>query len=140
LESAFKRLYKQVKRRAKTHSKHYFGLQLDWNHQLFAFIKLQLKAERLWLKMELARAPTDPITPHQSRKELVLRVAHSAGWSKAVAQRILLQEVKYIKQGIIPTPKQGKHSKVVSWLSDEGTILAMKEYMFKLVKVSQSTL
>jgi len=79
--------------------------------------------------MELARAPTDPITPHQSRKELALRVAHSAGWSKAVAQRILLQEVKYIKQGIIPTPKQGKHSKVVSWLSDEGTILAMKEYM-----------
>ena len=79
--------------------------------------------------MELARAPSDPITLHPSRKELALRVAHSAGWSKAVAERIVLPEVKYIKQGIIPTPKQGKHSKVVSWLSDEGTILAMKEYM-----------
>jgi len=81
------------------------------------------------MKMELARAPTDPIPPPQLRKVLALGVAHSAGWSQAVAERILLQEVKYIKQGIIPTPKQGKHSKVVSWLSDEGTILVMKEYM-----------
>jgi len=79
--------------------------------------------------MELPRVSTDPITPHRSRKELALRVAHSAGWSKAVAEGILFQEVKYIKRGIIPTPKKGKHSKVVSWRSDEGTILAIKEYM-----------
>ena len=83
------------------------------------------------MNIELVRAPTDLIIPHQSRQEVALHVAHSAGWSKPVAERILLQEAKYIKQGIIPIPKQGKHSKVVSWLSDEGTIFAMKEYMFQ---------
>jgi len=48
---------------------------------------------------------------------------------KAVAERILTYEVRYIKLGKIPTPKQGKHSQVVSLLSDKGTILAMKEFM-----------
>lgn len=120
---------KLLKRRAKTRAKHLFGLQLDWNTQLLAFIKLQLKAEREWEKAELARSPTDPITTRQSRKDLALVVPNSGGWSKSVAERILNQEVRYIKTGTIPAPRQGKHSKIISWLSDEGTILAMKEYI-----------
>lgn len=129
LESAFKRLSKLVKRRSKTKSKYLFGLQLDWNIQLFTFVKLQLKVERSWIKGELSRCPTDPITSRPSRKQLALQVANGAGWSKSVAERILTQEVRYIKYGKVPAPKQGRHSKVVSWLSDEGTILAMQEYM-----------
>jgi len=120
---------KVIKRRAKTRSGHYFGLQLNWNLQLFAFLKVQLKTEMLWHKKELARQPTDPITPYQPRMELALQVAKSAGWSKAVAKRILNQEVEYIRHGKISVPQQGKHSKVASWITDEGTELAMKEYM-----------
>ena len=120
---------KVVKRRVKTRSGHYFGLQLDWNLQLFAFLKLQLKAEMEWNKNELARQSTDPITPYRSRMELALQVAKSAGWSKSVAQRILNHEVQYIRHGKLPVLKQGKHSKTASWISDEGTILAMREYM-----------
>lgn len=129
LEAAYRRMSKVVKRRAKTRSGHLFGLQLDWNLQLFAFLKVQLKAEMLWNKQELARLPTDPITANRTRMELALQVAKSAGWSKSVAKRILNQEVQYIRHGKIPLPRQGKHSKVASWKTDEGTILAMKEYM-----------
>ena len=129
LEDAYKRMAKVVKRRAKTRSGHYFGLQLDWNLQLFAFLKLQLKAEMLWNKKELARQATDPITPSHSRIELAFQVAKSAGWSTSVAKRILSHEVQYIRHSKTPVPQQGKHSKVASWISDEGTILAMKEYM-----------
>ena len=129
LEAAYKQMSKVVKRRAKTRSGHYFGLQLDWNLQLLAFLKVQLKAEMLWKKKELARQPTDPITPYRSRMELALQVANSAGWSKAVAKRILNHEVEYIRHSKVPLPKQGRHSKVASWITDEGTILAMKEYM-----------
>ncbi|RPA97462.1 hypothetical protein L873DRAFT_1844813 [Choiromyces venosus 120613-1] len=97
--------------------------------KLYAFLKIQLKAEMQWNKKELARQPTDPITPYRSRMELALQVAKTAGWSKSVAKRILNQEVEYICHGKIPVPKQGKHSKVASWITDEGTILAMREYM-----------
>ena len=118
-----------VKRRAKTRSGHLFGLQLDWNLQLLAFLKVQLKAEMLWNKKELARKPTDPITPYRTWMELALEVANSAGWSRSVAKRILSQEVQCIHHGKIPLPQQGKHSKVASWIIDEGTLLAMKEYI-----------
>ena len=129
LNLVYKRLHKLLKRRSKTPAKHLSGLQLDWNTQLCTFIKLQLKAEKEWEKVELARGLTNPITSRQSRKELPLVVANSCGWSKSVALRILNQEVKYIRTGTIPAPRQGKHSKVTSWLSDEGTFLAMKEYI-----------
>ena len=85
--------------------------------------------ERSWIKGELSHCPTDSITHSLSRKELALQIANGARWSKSVAERILSQEVRYIKYGKIPTPKQGRNSKVVSWLSDKGTILAMQEYM-----------
>jgi len=120
---------KVIKRRAKTRSGHHFGLQLNWNLQLCAFLKVQLKTEMLWHKKELARQPIDLITLYQPRMELALQVAKSAGWSKAVAKRILNQEVEYIHHCKIPVPQQGKHSKVASWITDEGTELAMKEYM-----------
>ena len=97
---------KVVKRWAKTRSGYYFGLQLNWNLRLFAFLKIQLKAEMLWNKKELAREPTTSITPARSRIALALQVAKSAGWSISVAKRIHSQEVQYIRHGKISVPKQ----------------------------------
>lgn len=105
------------------------NLVLDWNVQLYTFLKLQLKAERKWRIAELRRNPTDPISPKESRKELALLVAKAGGWGNWVMRRILKQEVEYVRSGKLPTPKQGKHVKVASWLTDEGTMLAMREYM-----------
>ena len=56
-------------------------------------------------------------------------VAKSAGWEVWVRNRILKQEVNYICYGKLPSPKQGKHTKVASWLTDDGTIMAMQVYM-----------
>ena len=64
-----------------------------------------------------------------SRKELVLIVAKSAGWGMWVRRRILKQEVDFIQWGKLPAPRQGSHAKVASWLTDEGTMLTMREYM-----------
>ncbi|RPB05507.1 hypothetical protein L873DRAFT_1825217 [Choiromyces venosus 120613-1] len=44
-------------------------------------------------------------------------------------ERILEQEVAYIRYGKLPIPKQGGHVKVASWLTDEGTMLTIREYM-----------
>ena len=123
------RLHKLFKRQSTTRTKHLFGHQLDWNSPLFVFIKLQLKAEREWEKAKLARSPTDPITSRQSRKKLAFVVANSGGWSKSVAIPILNQEVNNIRTGTIPVPHQGMYSKITRWLSDEGTIVPMKEYL-----------
>ena len=101
----------------------------DWNHQLYTFIKLQLKSERKWKLAELTREPSDPITAYESRKAQASVVAKSGGWGIWVTNRILKQEVNYICYGKVPLPKQGKHTKVASWLTDEGTMMAMQEYM-----------
>jgi len=105
------------------------GLQLDWNSQLYAFVKIQLKAEVQWKQAELKRGPTEPITPRKSGKERALLVAQAGGWGTWVMHQILRQEVYYIRNGKLPAPKQGKHVKVASWLPDQGTIMAMQEYM-----------
>ena len=60
---------------------------------------------------------------------MALLVARSGGCGIWVMRRILRQEVEYIRFGKLPAPKQGGHAKVTSWLSDEGTMLAMREYM-----------
>jgi len=116
-----------VKRQAKTHSGHYYGLQLDWNLQLSIFLKLQLNEEMLWNKKELAQQPTDPITAYHSPMELALQLAKSAGGSTSVAKHIISHNFQYIRHSKLLVPQQGKHAKVASWISDEGTIFAMKE-------------
>jgi len=78
---------------------------------------------------ELKREPTEAITQSVSRKELALLVAKLAGWGMWVMRGILKQEVDFIRLGKLPAPRQGRHSKVASWLTDEGTMLAMREYM-----------
>jgi len=55
--------------------------------------------------------------------------AKSGGWGIWVTNGILKQEVNYICYGKVPSPKQGKHTKVASWLTDEGMMRAMQEYM-----------
>ena len=44
-------------------------------------------------------------------------------------RRILKQEVEFIRFGKLPVPKQDRDAKITSWLTDEWTILAMREYM-----------
>jgi len=44
-------------------------------------------------------------------------------------RQILKQEVDFIRLGKLPAPRQGSHAKVASWLTDESTMLTMREYM-----------
>ena len=46
-----------------------------------------------------------------------------------VMRLILKQEVDFIKSGTLSAPRQGRHAKITSWLTDKGTMLAMQEYM-----------
>ncbi|RPA93140.1 hypothetical protein L873DRAFT_1856014 [Choiromyces venosus 120613-1] len=105
------------------------GLQLDWNIQVYNFIKLQLKEEKKWKREELNGDPSHPIACKRFRKELALLVVQSGGWGTWVMERILKQEVAYIRYGKLPIPKQGGHVKVASWLTDEGTMLTIRECM-----------
>ena len=105
------------------------GLQLDCNVQLYTFIKLQLKAQKDWKAAELKHHLTQIITNHKTRKELVLLVANSGGWGIAVRNYILQQEVVYIRSDKLPSPKQDRHVKAASWISDERTMLAIREYI-----------
>jgi len=129
LESALKRLKRIVKSCPGPKSMQQTNLQLDWNTQLYLFVKLQLKAERQWKLAELSREPTASFETQKSRKALALTIAMAGGWGTWVMKRILRQEVEYIRSGKLPVPRQGKHSKIASWLTDEGTMLAMREYM-----------
>ena len=105
------------------------NLQLDWNIQLYGFLKLQIKAEREWKLAEIKREPTEPLMPQKSRKQLAMLVARSGRWGVLVMKRILKHEVDYVRFGKLPAPKQGRHGMVTSWLSDEGTMLTIREYM-----------
>ena len=130
LKSALQALKLKIKQSQRQgHHQIRSNLELDWNIQLLAFIRLQLKTEVQWKSAELKRAPTDPITPQKSRKELALLVAQGGGWGIWVMTRILQQEVNYVRDRKLPVPKQGRHTKVASWLTDEGTKMAMQEYM-----------
>jgi len=129
LTAAFRRLKNQIKSCGRNPAAGSMGFQLDWNVQLYTFIKLQLKAQKDWRAAELKRHPTEIITKHKTRKALALLVANSGGWGIAVRNRILQQEVAYIRSGKLPSPKQGRHVKAASWISDEGTMLAIREYI-----------
>jgi len=129
LQSALKRLKGKMKSLGGRRGRLQVDLQLDWNAQLYSFLKLQLKAEKRWVMSELKRAPTEAITQSVSRKEFPLLVAKSAGWGMWVMRRILKKEVDFIQLGKLPAPRQGRHAKVASWLTDKGTMLTMREYM-----------
>ncbi|RPA93687.1 hypothetical protein L873DRAFT_1942300 [Choiromyces venosus 120613-1] len=55
LESAMQRLKTQIKVDGKNPAAGGLGLQLDWNVQLYTFVKLQLKAEKQYRMAELER-------------------------------------------------------------------------------------
>ena len=129
LSLALQRLKRKIHPSKKQRVAPTSNLELNWNHQLYSFIKLQLKTEREWKQAELQREPSDPITAYKSRKDMALLVAKSGGWGLWVMKRILMQEVAYIRHGRLPSSKQGKHTKVTSWLTDDGTMVAMQEYM-----------
>jgi len=95
LTAAFRRLKNQIKSCGRNPAAGSMELQLDWNVQLYTFIKLQLKAQKDWRAAELKRHLTEIITKHKIRKELVLLVANSGGWGIAVRNRILQQDSIY---------------------------------------------
>jgi len=78
---------------------------------------------------EIKAEPVEPITPQRSRKQLALLVARSGGWGVWVMKRILKQKVDYVRFGRLPASKQGRLGKITSWLSDERTMLTIREYM-----------
>jgi len=89
LESILKRLKGKMKSLGRSHCSSCVDLQLDWNAQVYTFMKLQLKAEKLWRLAELKREPTAVITKIKSREELALLMAKSGGWGTWVMRRIL---------------------------------------------------
>ncbi|RPB05445.1 hypothetical protein L873DRAFT_1785642 [Choiromyces venosus 120613-1] len=129
LELAFQRLRRKIKSLRKAEGMRNLGLQLDWNLQLYTFIKLQLKAEEQWKKAELKRRLIELITCQKSWKELALLVANSSSWGTWVMHRILKQEIAYIQYGKLLVRKQGNQMKLVSWLADDGIMLVMREHM-----------
>ena len=78
-----------------------------------------------WRRPELNRLPTDLIFKRRVRKELALLVANAGRRETVVMNCILEQEVLYIQSDKLPAAKQGCHVKSGSWLSDEGTLLAI---------------
>lgn len=67
--------------------------------------------------------------PEITRKEAAINVAIGFGRGYHVARRILRQEKEWIKSRMIIEGVQGKHAKVVSMLKDEGTGLAVRQYL-----------
>jgi len=126
LSNALHQLRTQIKFSGKNQGTCGTGLQLNWTIQLYRFIKLQLKSEKEWQTSELQRIPIAPITKRKTRTDLALLVANAGRWETPVRTRILQQEVVYIQYGKLPVPKQGRHVKAASWLSDEGTMLAIR--------------
>ena len=115
LEAALERLKRKMKaQQPGRRGALAMSLQLDWNMQLYAFLKLQLKAEREWKLAETKRKPTEPITPQRSRKQIAMLVARSGGSGIWVMKRILKQEVDYVRLGKLPASQQGRHAKVTS--------------------------
>jgi len=94
LEVALKRLKRKMKALQRgQRGALSMNLQLDWNIQLYAFLKLQLKAERQWKLAEIKREPMEPIMPQRSREQLAMLIARSGGWGIWVMKRILKQEM-----------------------------------------------
>lgn len=67
--------------------------------------------------------------PSKTRKELASQVAAGAKKGRKVAERILRHEKEWIRRQSIPAGFQGKTSKVMSMLEDEGTLLAARKYI-----------
>jgi len=82
-----------------------------------------------WRRAELYQLPTDPISKRMVPNELALLVANAGGWGTPVMNHILQEEVIYIRSGKLPASKQGRNVKSVSWLSDEETLFAIREYI-----------
>ncbi|KAG0639110.1 hypothetical protein HOY80DRAFT_1046121 [Tuber brumale] len=106
------------------------GLYFRYHYQVYQFLKLQLQQE--WKALEgpnLFSGLTSPIVP---RKQLAQKVVEGGGWGRRVRNRILANEVSWVKYRTIPMPGQGKHSKVISLLEDPDTILAVRSYILQV--------
>jgi len=89
LSNALRRLRTAIKSSGKNQGNCGTGLQLNWNIQLYSFIKLELKAEKEWQTAELQHIPIAPITKRKTRTQLALLVANAGGWGTLVGNRIL---------------------------------------------------
>ena len=97
---------------------------------MYLFFSHQLRQEKEGIK------GPDPFTgiqtPLLTRKALVQKVAQGGGWGRRVQERILANEVMWVKKRIIPEPGRGGHKKVISLLEDPETILAVRQYIDKV--------
>jgi hypothetical protein len=98
------------------------GHTKTWQLQVLGFMHIQL--------MRMGRAGQTA-----TRKELSFRVAgwySKKGW---LAQRIRSHECSWIRQRTIPSSRQGLHAKTQCLLEDEGTLIAVEEYMTRAGKL-----
>ena len=125
LKSALKAIIKVVKPRGSKPK--ISGLHYDWHYRVYLFLKLQVKQEEKAL--EGPDLFTGRVHVLEFRKVLAKRVADGGGWGKRIRDRILRQEVAWVKQRYIEKPKQGQHQKILFMLDDAETMLVVRNYM-----------
>jgi hypothetical protein len=67
--------------------------------------------------------------PELPRKTAALNCATGFGRAKHVAERILRQERTWVQTRTISHGNRGKHIKAICMLEDEGTMIAVREYL-----------
>lgn len=97
-------LYRKKRSSTSTHD-------LDRYFQVFQFMNWQLKH------------------PDLPRKKAALNTATGWGRGKHTAENIIRWEKSWIKTRTIVTSMRGKHAKSQSMLNDEGTLIAVREYI-----------
>ncbi|KAG0639115.1 hypothetical protein HOY80DRAFT_1045976 [Tuber brumale] len=65
----------------------------------------------------------------KTRKQLARQVSDEEGAGQWTWHQILQNEVSWIKNRYIKSPQRGRHSKISSWIEEESTLLAVREYI-----------
>jgi len=90
--------------------------------QVLNFLKVQALQERRWsMKQEYILIKT--------REQLAKQVADGEGAGQWTWRQLMKNAVSWIKERMIQHPKKGRHPKITSMLKDEGTLLAVREYI-----------
>jgi len=56
-------------------------------------------------------------------------VADGGGWSRRIRERIMQQEVSWVKRRHIAKLKQGQHQRIIFMLDDPETMLMVRNYI-----------
>ena len=125
LKSALKAIIKLVKPRGCKPK--VSGLYYDWHYRVYLFLKLQVQQEQKVLQgTDLF---TGKVHALENRKVLAKKVADGGGWGSRIQERIMRQEVSWVKRRYIEKPKQGQHQKILFMLEDAETMLTVRNYI-----------